>query len=112
MVAVSLEQLVRNQVLLREVNERIAEVACGWTGNPPEFVCECSHDDCAEMVALTLPEYERIRSSPNLFMIAPGHETPGVDRVVEARHRSNLVEKTKHVELVLPWSRVAPAEGG
>jgi hypothetical protein len=111
MVPVSLEQLVRNQVLLREVNERIAEVACSWIGDSPEFLCECSHDDCAEMLALSLPEYERVRSSPNLFMIAPGHESPDVDRVVEATHRSTLVEKTTHVELVLPWRRVAPEAG-
>ena len=32
MVAVSLEQLVRNQLLLREVNERIGEVANAWAG--------------------------------------------------------------------------------
>ena len=112
MVAVSLEQLVRNQVLLREVNERVAEVAWGWTGVSPEFVCECSRDECAEMLALPLPEYDRIRSSPNLFVIARGHECPQVDRVVEARHGSNLVEKTRHLELVLASRRVVPAEGG
>jgi hypothetical protein len=111
-MASSPEQLVRNQVLLREVNERIAEVASSWAGDPPAFLCECSHDDCTGSLALSLPEYERIRSSPNLFMIAPGHESPEVDRVVEARHGSNLVEKTKHLELVLSWRRFTPAEGG
>ena len=108
----STEELVRNQVLLREVNQRIAEVAWGWTGVPPEFVCECSRDDCAEMLALSFPEYERIQSSPNLFVIAPGHECPQVDRLVEARRRSNLVERTRHPEPVLAWRRVAPAERG
>jgi hypothetical protein len=112
METVSPEQLVRNQVLLREVNERIADVASSWCGKAPAFVCECSQDDCTESLALSLPEYERIRSSPNLFMIAPGHETWEVDRVVETRHSSNLVEKTKHLELVLTWHRVTPAEGG
>jgi hypothetical protein len=112
MHAVSLEQLVRNQVLMREVNERVAEVACGWTGDPPKFVCECSHDDCAEMLALSLPEYERIRSSPNLFVIAPGHQSPEVDRVVEARQSSSLVEKTKYIELVFSGGVETPPETG
>ena len=94
------------------MNERIAEIASSWSADAPAFLCECSHDDCTESLALSLPEYERIRSSPNLFMIAPGHESPEVDRVVEARHDSTLVEKTKYLELVLPWRRVTHAEGG
>ena len=112
METVSPEQLVRNQVLLREVNERIADVASSWRGKAPAILCECSHDDCTGSLPLSLPEYERIRSSPNLFMIAPGHESPEFDRVVEARHDSTLVEKTKYLELVLPWRRVTHAEGG
>ena len=111
-MTVSLEQLVRNQVLLREVNERIAEITTSWSGGVPAFLCVCSHDDCTESLALSLPEYERIRSSPNLFMVAPGHEFPQVDRVVETRHSSNLVEKTKYLELVLPWHRDTPHERG
>ena len=75
----------------------------------PEFLCECSRNDCSETRALPLPEYERIRSSPNLFVIAPDHECPEVDRVVEARHDSQLVEKTKHLELVLSCIESRPA---
>jgi hypothetical protein len=112
MVTDSPEQLIRNQVVLREVNERIAEIARSWSGDAPAFLCECSHDGCTQSLALSLPEFERIRSSPNLFMIAPGHESAEVDRVVETRHGSTLVEKTKHLELVLASRRVAPAEGG
>jgi hypothetical protein len=110
-MANSPEQLVGNQVLLREVNERIAEIASSSAGDPPEFLCECSRNDCSETLALALPEYERIRSSPNLFVLAPGHECPEVDRVVEARHDSHLVEKTKHLELVFSWARITPAKG-
>lgn len=106
MGVVTPEGLVQNQVLVREVNERIAEITRSWTGDPPAaFLCECSQDDCTATLALSLPEYERIRSSPNLFMVAPGHESPELDRVVEARHDSNLVEKTKHLDLVLAWHR-------
>ena len=111
-MAVSTEELVRTRVLLREVNERIAEIASSWAGETPEFVCECSGHDCGETLMLTLPEYERLCSSPNLFVIVPGHECPEVDRVVEARHGSHLVEKTKHVELVVSWHRIATAESG
>ena len=97
-MANSPEQLVRSQILLREVNERIAE-ASSSAGDLPEFLCECSRNDCIETLALSLPEYERIRSSPNLFVIAPGH----------AKHDSHLVEKTRHLELVFSWGRITPA---
>ena len=110
----SIEQCVRTQVLLREVNERIAELASSSTGDMPEFLCECIREDCGDTVALTLPEYERVRSSPNLFLIVPGHEAREVDRVVETGHSSNSnhIEITQHLELVLPWGRMTPAEGG
>lgn len=76
-MASSPEQLVRSQVLLREVNERIAEIASSAAGDLPEFLCECSRDDCTETLALSLAEYERVRLSPNLFVILPGHDWAG-----------------------------------
>jgi hypothetical protein len=58
-------------------------------------------------------EYKGIRSSPNLFVLLPGHEAPELDRVVEAHATFSLVEKTKHVDLVLGGHRdgLSP-EGG
>ena len=110
-MASSLERLVRSQVLLREVNERVAEVFGTWTGDPPAFVCECSNEDCAETVELSLDEYRMIRSSVNLFVINPGHECLEVDRIVEARDGVTLVEKTEHTDLVLASHRDAPRKG-
>ena len=106
-MANSLEPLVRQQMLLRDVNERIATVAASWKGDPPDFLCECSDPDCAETVNLSLREYEVIRSTANLFVIREGHEHPDVDRIVHARDGFTLVEKTKHVDLVLSWQRKA-----
>ena len=100
-MAASLEQLVRNQLLLREVNDRIAEVVRAENDELAEFLCECSNDDCGETLPLSLLEYRGIRSSPNLFVILPGHETLEVDRVVAAHGGFSLVEKTHHVDLVL-----------
>jgi hypothetical protein len=111
-LATSLEPLVRTQMLLRDVNERIAEVAASWRDDPPAFLCECSDPDCTETVNLSLREYEIIRSTLNLFVIHQGHEHPDVDRVVHARDGFTLVEKTKHIDLVLSWQRNAPQLGG
>ena len=100
-MAASLEQLVRNQLLLREVNDRIAVIVSADGDAPAEFLCECSNDDCAETLRLSLLEYRGIRSSPNLFVVLPGHETSEVDRQVETHGGFNLVEKTQHVDLVV-----------
>lgn len=119
----SLERLVCNQMLLREVNDRIADIFGGadevfdeiFVGEDAltEFLCECSNSDCTATLALSLLEYRGIRSSPNLFVLLPGHETPEVDRVVEAHATFSLVEKTKHVDLVLRGHRDSlPLEGG
>jgi hypothetical protein len=44
-------------------------------------------------------------------VILSGHDCAEVDRVVETRHRSHLVEKTKHLELVLSWVELPPWKG-
>jgi hypothetical protein len=100
-MTVSLERLARNQVLFREVNERLAEVADARSTVPTEFCCECSRIDCDEMLALDRGEYEEVRSSSNLFVVAPGHETPEVERNVEENARFTLVEKTIGAQLAI-----------
>ena len=100
-MAASLEQLVRTNVLLREVNERVAEVLSAWGDAPGEFLCECSNVDCGESLTLSLLEYKGIRSSPDLFIVLAGHESSEVDRVVAAHAGYNLVEKTGHVDFVV-----------
>jgi hypothetical protein len=97
----SLERLARNQVLFREVNERLAEVADAHSTVPTEFCCECSLIDCDQMIELERSEYEGIRSFSNLFVIAPGHETPEVERNVEENGRFTLVEKTIGAQLAI-----------
>ena len=110
-MAISLEPLVRQQMLLRDVNERIADVATSWQADPPEFLCECSDPDCAETLSLSLREYDIIRSTPNLFIVQNGHEHPDVDRVVRGSDGFTLVEKTMHADLVRSWGRKAPRGG-
>jgi hypothetical protein len=93
-------RLVRNQLLFREVNERLRETVGAFEG-PLEFVCECSKDDCIDTVALALEEYERIRSHPNLFVVASGHEQLDLERVVDQGQGYVLVEKTVAADAVV-----------
>jgi hypothetical protein len=85
------ERAAKNQSLFREVNERIEELSRSTTF--PSFICECAAEGCDETMVLTLEEYERVRSDANSFAVLPGHELPGVEKVVEASDRYVVVAK-------------------
>jgi hypothetical protein len=89
------EREAQNQTLFRQVNERIHDVleTLGDDGGPGEFVCECGRVDCATMVRLTQEEYEAARAEGQRFIVVPGHEQPGLDRVY-ARHEGFVVVGT------------------
>ena len=101
-MSVSLERLVRNQLVFREVNDRIHEVTERFdVAHPIQFICECSREDCTETVSLAAEEYAGVRSSPTLFVIVPGHETFEVEQVVDVNERFMLVEKIKLIDEVV-----------
>jgi hypothetical protein len=91
-MSISLERLARNQVLFREVNERLRELV-GDSATSTEFLCECSNPDCTKTIALDVEEYEGVRSGPNLFAVTRGHEIATIERVVGETDTYKLVEK-------------------
>ena len=78
-----------NEAYWRQVNEL----------SPPEpgmlnlMFCECGRLDCRERGAMTVAEYEAVRSSATTFVISPGHGIPDVESVVETKERFEVVEK-------------------
>jgi hypothetical protein len=80
-----------NQALLREVNERIVQVA--HDAAHPEFLGECADTNCVEMIELSIAEYESIRSSPVRFPVKLGHDYPEFERVVGENEHYIVVEK-------------------
>jgi hypothetical protein len=92
--ALAMEKNARNQVLFREVNERIAELS-GDRGESSVglFICECGSEACAEALEITAAEYERVRTDGARSVVLPGHELPGVERVIEGTGRFVVVEK-------------------
>jgi len=91
-MSVQLERLARNQVLFREVNERLREIVADSPG-PVEFLCECSKENCTMQIQLEILEYERVRAHPSRFVIAPEHEIDAIERVVWESDRYFVVEK-------------------
>jgi hypothetical protein len=101
-MSVNAARLARNQVLFREVNERVRAVLDGSLG-ATEFICECSDPDCTETIALDVADYERIRANPNRFLVTSGHELLEIERVVSSTDGYCLVEKVVGAEYVV-WT--------
>ena len=79
--------------VFREVNERIAELASGWSWSGTQgFMCECATAGCMQLVLLTREEYESVRAGSAHFLTAPGHRADG-ERVVESHRLFVVVER-------------------
>jgi hypothetical protein len=93
----SKQQQRRNQILFREVNERVREVAAPLLGarKEGEFLCECGHEACIETIRLDVEEYEAVRASPHRFLMVPGHQDGRVETTsVQANGRFVVVERS------------------
>jgi hypothetical protein len=86
------QRLAHNQILFREVNERIRDVVEARDGST-EFVCECSREDCRDTIELDLAMYEGVRAHPNRFLVKPGHEMLEIEQVAEKNRAFLLIEK-------------------
>ena len=104
-----LQRKARNESLIREVNERIAEVdkAADKANVAPEqplfeFLCECGGDDsdigCEERVRMTIEEYEGVRSQDDRFAVYPGHEKEALEWVARRNERFVIVDKRAEAE--------------
>ena len=83
-----------NEATIRDVNEGIERGQ--WPGEedtPIGFRCECARLGCNQLIELSVREYEQIRAHPRRFVVAPGHELPDVETVVEAQPGYVIVEK-------------------
>jgi hypothetical protein len=89
------ERLARNETLFRSVNENIegAAQSSQLDEHVFEFFCECSNLDCTLLLPLTLSEYERVRADPRQFVVAPGHELPDIEIVVDRSSAYQVVLK-------------------
>jgi hypothetical protein len=85
----------RNEVVFREVNERLRELGEGFSmvSDLADFVCECGNTSCTERVRMTLAAYEKVRSDPKYFVVVKGHEAPEYERIVSREEDYSVVEK-------------------
>jgi hypothetical protein len=99
-VSLSDERLAKNEILFREVNERLDDMATSWS-KTTDYLCECSDVSCIEAIELTKEEYERARSRPKVFFVVPGHEQLDLEKVIEEHEHVLFVEKFVAVEEII-----------
>ena len=100
------ERQARNEALVREVNERINALDRDAAGSGATegvdtfgFRCECGREGgCAEVIWMTLAEYEVVRAQDDRFALVPGHETDGLEHVVAGNERFVIVDKVDEAE--------------
>ena len=85
----------KNEVVLRDLNERLKGYPASQDQRFSEWVCECADMTCSRPVELSIEEYEMIRADPRRFVVAPGaeHVNPDIERVVQQEMRYWVVEK-------------------
>lgn len=89
------ERAIRNEELFREVNVHIAHLEDRDSRSPEllPLVCECSQTGCAFPIQVDPATFESVREEPMQFFVAPGHERPDVESVIERRKGYLIVEK-------------------
>lgn len=103
-------RLAQNEVLFREVNERVGALAHQLGPDAPyEFLCECANADCTFRITLAPSVYEHVRSDPQQFVVLPLHYTPEIEKLVVEEEAYWIVRKTgeagEYVEHLDPRSR-------
>jgi hypothetical protein len=88
------ERVARNEELFQELNRHIEklEQTIGRS-NAFTVLCECAKKGCLDSAEVEPAVYQRVRSNPLLFFVAPGHEDAEVERVVERLPGFVVVEK-------------------
>ena len=91
------ERIGLNEAVFREVNERIEDLAETFDLRTQslDLICECGDAACVERISMTHAEYEQLRSESNQFAVRPGHEQPGIERVLERRRGYHVVAKNE-----------------
>jgi hypothetical protein len=89
------KRLAMNEVLFREMNERVEErvQSSAGSGTPFEIICECANIDCRQRITLTTTEYEQAHADPAQFTIAPGHTAIDIEEVVTRNQHFDVVRK-------------------
>jgi hypothetical protein len=87
------QRIIANEIMFREVNERIDDLSRISTLQVLDYVCECGQPSCTGKISLTHEQYEAVRTDGQRFVTLPDHLTSSLERVVERHPGYHIVEK-------------------
>jgi hypothetical protein len=87
------ERRALNENVFREMNERLERLGEEFGDDKVEFLCECADPSCSAALFTPAAVYEAVRTRPRRFLVVPGHERPGFERVVEEHADYLVIEK-------------------
>ena len=86
-------RVAHNETTSREMNEQIELAHIRSTDDYFRFLCECGKSDCTRLIAMSIPEYEALRSDARLFAVVTNHVMPDIEDVVQETDRFTVVRK-------------------
>jgi len=87
------ERAARNEALFRAVNAEIRDVDRRFGVRASSFVCECADEKCILRLSVPADVYTAARATSTRFLVAPGHEDPSLESVVDRHDGFFVVEK-------------------
>lgn len=93
------ERLAQNEARFREINESAQPQR--ESHGEGRFVCECADRGCMLWIELTRDEYAAVRRNPRRFIVAPSHEIPDVESVVDRKPGYFVIEKPAEVDHIV-----------
>ena len=96
------ERLALNEAVFRAANERMA----AWeerhqTADTELYMCECADPECRDKIPLQRADYEQVRRDASHFFVAPGHDIPDIETVIETRQDWLVIEKNREVREIV-----------
>jgi hypothetical protein len=90
------DRAARNEEVFRDINERIEQGAEQHGVEAPlSFRCGCGQASCVTTIDVPPTKYERVVNERYHFILIPGHEQSGIERIVERRGRYIVVENNR-----------------
>jgi hypothetical protein len=85
----------RNEAAFRDRNEWIERENERFeaTGETFAIVCECGDATCEAPISVTVAQYEAVRGDATRFAVAPNHDNPETEIVIDEHSLFTVVEK-------------------
>jgi CheY-like chemotaxis protein len=81
-----------HSTFFRALNDDLVRLSRPAEGGVRSIVCECSRPECAETLEVTDGAYDAVRAHATRFLVVPGHDLAGAQRVLIWTHRAAVVQ--------------------